>query len=105
MTPDRGPAEEDFCLRTHMDHFLAFDHLLNIHPDQLMLLIDQLHPQGPDLPAGTAYAYHIHRRGLCFHFLHPLSFVCSIIAHSFDYSKWNFLLPSPLASDIMAKRS
>ena len=42
LAPYRGPAEEDFRLRPHMDHFLTFDHLLNIHPDQLMVLVDQL---------------------------------------------------------------
>ena len=42
LPPYRGPTEEDFCLRTHMDYFLTLDYLFDVHPDQLMLLVNQL---------------------------------------------------------------
>ena len=52
LAPDRGPAEEDLRLCAHMDHFFTFDHLFDIHPDQLVLLVHQLDPQRPDVPVG-----------------------------------------------------
>jgi hypothetical protein len=39
LPPYRGPAQEDLRFRSHVDHFLTLDHLLNIHPDQLILFI------------------------------------------------------------------
>ena len=86
---DPGPAEENTRLRPHMFHFPDADNLQNIDPQQLPLLILQLKPQRFDGAVGAAYRDHVHWT-TAVHEFHPDSFVCSIIAHSFDNSKGIF---------------
>jgi hypothetical protein len=83
---DPGPAQKDTRLNTHMLNFPDADHLLNVDPQHLPLLILQLKPKGPDTPVRIAHRYHINGTAAR-HRLHPLSYVCFIIAHLFGNIK------------------
>ena len=71
---DPGTAEEDRGLHPHVLDLPGLQHLQNIHPQELMLLILQLQPQGPDLPFRVAHRDHIHRT-VSYHPAHLRSFV------------------------------
>jgi hypothetical protein len=43
-----------------MGDLLYTDHLVDVDPQKLVLLVLQLQPQGPDLPIRIAHRYHIH---------------------------------------------
>ena len=90
---DPGPAQENTGLHPHMLDLAHADHLPDMDPEQLPLLVLHLQPQGLDGAVGIAYGYDINRTTAA-HDLHLPSFVCSIIAHSFDNSKGNFMIAS-----------
>jgi hypothetical protein len=56
-----------------------------------MFVIFQPDAQRTDIASGRAYRNHIHRKYYLFH-MPPPSLFDIIIAHMFDYRKWNLVV-------------
>ena len=60
-----GAAQKNLRFNPHILHLANADNFLNINPQELMGFLN-LQPQGPNLPAGAAHGYHVHRTHLLF---------------------------------------
>lgn len=89
--PDSGPAQIDLRLCTYMPDVLDAEYLFYIDSKHLMALVLQLKAQWTQFALRCADRDHIHWPHLLFHTPSPPN-VFYIIAHSFDFSKWNFVV-------------
>ena len=101
--PYRRPAEENMSLDSYILDLFDTDDLIDIDPQELMLLIFHAKSQRPDISAGRADRNNIHRTVSWLHHAPSLSF-SFIIAHSFDNSKEIFLVAIFYRFDIMIKK-